>query len=183
MIDPAAHPLPLAEPREAARDGADVRDRARDAGPRGLRRGAAADRLRHAGRRSSRRGRTDGSCVGLLGAVAGHRVGDGPRDRASAAGFGREPARRRRGLRGRRSSSSIVRLHRASKLQRCRGTPAADRQGLGEHRRRAQAAPRPAAQPRRRRARADGLRAGRPDPGDRGCAPPTRRPPRSPTRP
>ena len=51
-----------------------------------------------------------------------------------------------------------------------------------EHRRRPQAAPRPAAEPGRRRARPDGLRARRPDPGDRGARRPTPRPPRSTTR-
>ena len=74
---------------------------------------------------------------------------------------------------GRRSrsccSSAIGAFHRANELQRCRGTPAADRQGVVEHRRRPQAAPRSAAEPRRRGPRPDGLRTGRPDRGDRGA--------------
>ena len=85
----------------------------------------------------------------------------------------RDPTRDRR-RRGRGPRHRPGRVHRPVQLQRGHRAPATRRQGVGEHRRRPQAAPRHAAQPGVGGPRADGLRAGRPDrrhPGPRGVLP------------
>ena len=166
-IDPAADRLPLASPDEAARAPTDVRHRPGDARPRGLRRGPAA-RSPTASRAPSRSVSQDPAPGRAARGAAGDRLGDGAGGQPRRRGRPREPVRGRGDLR-RRGRPRRSRLHRGRKLQRCRGAPAADRQGVGEHRRRAQAAPRPAAEPRRRGARLDGLRARRPDRGHRGA--------------
>ena len=149
-----ANPLPSRRPTRPRACRANVRDRARDAGPGGLGRGAAADRLRHARERSSSAARTRFM-----------------RRDCSARSW---PSRRRWSSPSTSAAGSVVTPPEVAaafavgllvaiggfivliKLQRCRGAPAADRQGVVEHRRRPQAAPRPAAQPRRRGPRPDG---------------------------
>ena len=86
-IDPAANPLPLATAEEAART-----ERTFEIAPETLvlaasARGAAADRLRHARARSMQRSQGR-FLLGLLGAVAGHRLRDGLRRHAQ---WGLEP--------------------------------------------------------------------------------------------
>ena len=80
----------------------------------------------------------------------------------SAGASVREPARLRGGLRG-RARRPDRRVPGRLDLQRRHGAPPADRQGVVEHRRRPQAAPRPAARARVGGPRPDGVRAGRPD--------------------
>ena len=103
-------------------------------------------------RRSPRGGRRD-------------RVGDGARGHAQRrarpddAHLPSPPCSRSASRRGRRG------LRRPGDLQRRRRPAPSDRQGVGEHRRRPQAALRPAAEPRRGGPRRDGLGAGGPDRG------------------
>ena len=87
-IDPRRHPLPLAAADEAAaRSRGPSRSRPDDAGPRRLRRGAAADRVRDPGAVVERRPDAVPGRPARRG--PGHRLGDGRRGHRSVAGSAR----------------------------------------------------------------------------------------------